>query len=91
MRPAPIPSEAVWPGAQRAVIGPPDGDPTNTKVAAIEVVVDQPDSLGVVRYSARCVLEPGDLEKLADGGHVWVSFYGSMVPFCVDVTDKNGQ
>jgi hypothetical protein len=91
MRPAPIPAEAVWPGARRVVLSPPSGDLTDPNIAPLEVVVDSPESLGGVRFNARCVLEEGDLEKLAAGGHVWVSFYGGVVPFCVDVTGPDGQ
>ncbi len=91
MRPTPIPVEAVWPGARRIVMSAPGGDLTDPMVAPVEAVLDEPESLGGSRYSVRCTLEPGDLEKLADGGHVWISFYGAMVPFCVDVTDKHGQ
>lgn len=83
MRPAPIPDAAVWPGAQRMVIAPPDGDLTNPDIAPVEALVDQA-SIGR-RLSVRCVLEDGDLEILARGGAVWVSFYGVMVPFSVDV------
>ncbi len=91
MRPAPIPDDAIWPGARRIVLSAPNGDLTDEKIAAVEMLADVPDSIGGVRYSARCMLEPGDLEKLADGGHVWVSFYGGVPPFCVDVTDKDGR
>jgi hypothetical protein len=75
MRPAPIPA--------------PDGDLTNPDIAAVEMLVD-PSVGGLPRFSARCVLEPGDLDKLAAGGHVWVSFYSHVVPFSVDVTGPNG-
>ncbi|MEV6897466.1 hypothetical protein [Amycolatopsis sp. NPDC051372] len=91
MRPAPIPHDAVWPGARRVVLSAPNGDLTDPDIAPVEMVADCPPSLGAVRYSARCMLEPGDLEKLVDGGHVWVSFYGRVPPFCVDVTDKDGR
>ena len=92
MRPAPIPDEAIWEGARRMVIAPPDGDLTSTDIAPVEVLIDNGQDTGIPRISVRCVLEEGDLEKLADGGTVWVTFYGSqLVPFCVDVTDKHGQ
>lgn len=91
MRPAPIPQEAVWEGGRRIVVAPPGGDLTHPDIAPVEAVADMSASTGVVRMSVRCVLESGDLEKLAGGGHVWISFYGQMVPFCVDVTDANGQ
>jgi hypothetical protein len=91
MRPAPIPDDAIWPGARRIVLSAPNGDLTDPDVAPVEMLADVPESIGGIRYSARCMLEPGDLEKLAGGGHVWVSFYGGVPPFCVDVTDKDGR
>jgi hypothetical protein len=85
MRPVPIPDNAVWAGGQRVVMAAPDGDLTNSTIAPVEVVVDQVESTGGLCYSARCALEPGDLEKLQAGDHVWVSFYGGVMPFSVDV------
>lgn len=83
MRPAPIPADEVWDGAQRVVIGPPGND-LDSPVASVEVLVDA-SSIGP-RMSARCVLEPGDLDALTAGGTVWVSFYGGqLLPFSVDV------
>ena len=74
MRTTPIPPEAVWPGARAETIGPP---PTHPGLPAVDAVVDWPDSLpGQPRFTVRCELEPGDLSKLAAGGHVWISFYG---------------
>lgn len=73
------------------VIAPPDGDLTNSDIAPVEAVIDRAESIGGIRLSVRCALEPGDLEKLAAGGHVWISFYGHMVPFCVDVTGPDGE
>lgn len=90
MRPAPIPDAALWSGAVRRVISPPDGDLTNPTIAPVEVVIEVlPD--GVPCISARCVLEPGDLEKLQAGGVVWVSFYtGAIPPFALTVADQDG-
>ncbi|HEV7651352.1 MAG TPA: hypothetical protein VGP26_24645 [Actinophytocola sp.] len=39
MRPAPIPDEAVWDGAQRMVVAAPDGDLTHSTIAPVEVLV----------------------------------------------------
>lgn len=89
MRTTEIPAEAVWPGGRAAIIGPP---PEHPGLPAVPAVVDYPDSMpGHARISVRCELEAGDLAKLAGGGHVWVSFYGMMVPFCVDVTGPDGR
>lgn len=92
MRPAPIPNEAIWEGAQRLVISPPDGDMTRTDIAPVEVLIDVAPDTGIPRISARCVLEDGDLAKLSAGGAVWVSFYGAqLMPFSVDVVGPNGE
>lgn len=86
MRVTPIPDSAVWEGAERAVIGPPDGDLTGP-IRAVEAVIHRSESTGLPILSVRCAPEPGDIEKLAAGGHVWISFYGRMVPFNVDVAE----
>lgn len=92
MRPAPIPDDAIWEGARRMVIAPPDGDLTSTHIAPVEVLLDVAQDSRMPRISARCVLEPGDLDKLRDGGTVWVSFYGTqLMPFSVDVVGPDGQ
>ncbi|GAB2964375.1 hypothetical protein [Saccharothrix stipae] len=93
MRPTSIPAEAVWKGARRIVLAAPDGDLLNPDIAPLEVVIDEVTVNGETapRFNVRCALEPGDLEKLAAGGHVWVSFYGGMVPMCVDVTGPDGR
>ncbi|WP_116043977.1 hypothetical protein [Amycolatopsis palatopharyngis] len=85
MRVTPIPDSAVWPGARRQVIAPPDGcDPTGD-IRPVEAVVDESSSIGCRVLSVRCALDPGDLETLAAHGNVWISFYGAMVPFNVDI------
>jgi hypothetical protein len=84
MRVTPIPDEAVWAGAERVVIGPPGGDPTGD-IRPVEAVKDISESTGYPRLSVRCALEAGELERLAAGQCVWVSFYGGMPPFSVDV------
>jgi hypothetical protein len=85
MRPVPIPDEVVWPGADRIVVAGPGGDLTGP-IPAVEALADVSESTGMRRLSVRCALEPGDLERLAAGEHVWVSFYGGgMPPFSVDV------
>jgi hypothetical protein len=87
VRPAPIPDSAVWPDAERIVVAPPDGDLTNSDIAPVEALVDRVEMSGTSgrRLSVRCVLEDGDLGKLEAGAAVWISFYGVMVPFSVDV------
>lgn len=84
MRPVPIPDEAIWAGAERVVVAGPGGDLAGP-IPAVEALADETPS-GWRRLSVRCVLEPGDLERLAVGECVWVSFYGGGVPpFSVDV------
>lgn len=86
MRPTPIPDAEVWPGAVRAVFGAPPDAPD---VLPVEALCDSGQDTGLPRASVRLELEPGDLAKLAAGGHVWISFYGGMVPWCVDVKAPN--
>jgi hypothetical protein len=86
MIPVPIEQNDLWKGSKAVVISPPDGDLTNDEIRAVEAVVDQPDSFdGAWRYSMKLELEEGDIEKLLDGGHVWLSMWGHVVPFAVDV------
>jgi hypothetical protein len=84
VRPTPIPDNEIWTGAQRVVFAAPNGDLTDAVIAPVEALVDRSPS-GFTCASVRCALEPGDLEKLTAGGTVWVTFYGRMTPFSVDV------
>lgn len=83
MRITPIPDNEIWPGACRIVMGPPAGHDPTGDIRALEMVAE------IVRgrptYSARCVLEDGDLETLQAGGVVWLTFYGGVAPFSVTV------
>jgi hypothetical protein len=91
MRVTPIPDEllAAYPGAERRVIGPPDGDVTG-HIRPVECLFDVTEG-GITRANVRCVLEEGELTKLAAGGAVWVSFYaGLMVPFSIDCLGPHG-
>jgi hypothetical protein len=84
VRPVPIPDEAIWPNAVRVVVAGPGGDLTG-EIPAVEALADETHS-GWRRLSVRCALGPGELERLAAGECVWVSFYGGgMPPFSVDV------
>lgn len=92
MRPAPIPDEAIWEGARRVVFTAPDGDLTNPDIAPVEVLTDQVGDTGQCRVNVRCVLEEGDLDKLAAGGTVWLSIHGHHLhPFSLDVVGPDGQ
>lgn len=84
MRVTPIPDGEGWPGATRIVMGPPHGaDPTGD-IRPLEMLAEI--VIGHAAYSARCVLEDGDLEHLAAGGVVWLTFYGGVTPFSVTVS-----
>lgn len=87
MRPAPIPDDQILPGGERLVFGPPPGHEVTGDIRAAEMCVRRVEELGGVPViSARCILEPGDLEALQAGGAVWVHFYGGqLLPFDVDI------
>jgi len=85
MRPAPIPDELIWPGTQRMVFTAPDGDMTGP-IRPVEACVNHLPS-GSRMIAVRCIPEEGDLEKLARGGAVWITFLDELVPFDVTVTD----
>lgn len=85
MRPAPIPDDQILPDSRRIVIGPPAGHELTGDIRAAEVCARVTEAHGPI-LSARCILEPGDLEALQAGGAVWVHFYGGqLLPFDVDV------
>lgn len=88
MRPTLIPAELVWEGARRIVMSPPDGDMLNPEIAPLEMIATA-GPRGVT-FSARCILEDGELERLTAGGHVWITFAGHVVPFSLDVTGPDG-
>lgn len=85
MRPTPIPDDEVWPGHQRMVIGPPVGEPVHGEIRPVEMLVSIDGRPPV--FSARCVLDPGDLERLAAGEPFWISLWGHVVPFDVAMTE----
>lgn len=83
MRVTPIPDNEIWAGASRIVMGPPAGQDPTGEIRALEMVAEI--VMGHRAYSARCVLEEGDLENLTAGGVVWLTFYGGVAPFSVTV------
>jgi hypothetical protein len=90
MRPVPIPDDLIWEGARRVVFAPPDGDPTG-EIRPVETLVDVGQSTGHPRICVRLVLEDGDLERLAEDPHVWLTWYGDHLhPFDVVVVDPEG-
>lgn len=83
MRLTPIPSEEVPKGYQTVVLAAPDGDLTNPDIAPAEMAVKQhKDSL---IYSARFILEEGDIESLQEGYPIWLTLWGNVPPFNVDI------
>ncbi|MEU5945128.1 hypothetical protein ABZ793_06145 [Micromonospora sp. NPDC047465] len=82
MRPTTIPDEqvAAHPGSIKGVIAGPPG------VSPVEALFDGLVDGGFERAMVRCELEPGDLEKLAAGGHVWLIFAGPIPVFGLTVT-----
>lgn len=88
MRPTPIPEDEVWDGGRRLVIGPPDGDPTNTTIAAVEAIVDQ-DELGT-SFSMRMVLDDDDVARITAGQRIfWYVQRGEHLhPFWVGWADE---
>lgn len=85
MRPSSIPDDEVWEGAERKVFAGPDGDLTGD-IRPAEVLVDR--SVHGPRISTRVVLDPGDLERLANGEPFWVSFIADHLhPFDVGMTE----
>lgn len=85
MRPTPIPDNEVWEGSVRKVVSPPGGDLTNSHIAPVEALIDRSPSTGILNLSVRCTLEEGELELLANGGVVWLTFWGAMVPWAATV------
>jgi hypothetical protein len=88
MRVTPIPDSALYEGARRTVVGPPTGHDVTGDIRPVEALAIVSPTSGLTVLSVRCALEPGDLETLAAGGNVWISFHSQMVPFSVDVIEN---
>lgn len=88
MRVTTIPDNEIWAGATRIVMGPPEGHDPTGEIRALEMLAEI--VMGHRAYSARCVLEDGDLETLAAGGVVWLTFYGGVAPFSITVAPAAG-
>jgi hypothetical protein len=84
VRPVPIPNERLWQGTRRLVVGPAGGDPTDDRIRAVEVLSEITD-MGHV-FWALIALEPGDIERLQQDPHFWLSIFApQLVPFNVDI------
>lgn len=90
MRPTPIPDEmvAAHPGSLRGVIAGPNGDLTDPDVRPVEALFDGLVDGGFERAMIRLSLEPGDLETLAAGGHILLTFRGPIPVFALDVVPE---
>lgn len=81
MRPGPIPDRDLAHGGQRRTFGAPAGH--EDTIRPVEVLCRDGDPAPT--YSMRIELEDGDLERLADQGHLWLTMWGAVVPFTFDV------
>ncbi len=86
MRPTPIPDDEVWAGHDRIVMGPPAGHEVTGDIRSVEMLVDRRGAVPV--YTARIVLEDGDLERLGAGEAFYLSMWGHVVPFDVAMTER---
>lgn len=73
MKAAKIP-QYMTAGAEIQVIGHPDTDEHDVHALVTRGVE------GEKRFSVRCELEDGDLEQLARGGGVWLTFFSEQIP-----------
>lgn len=90
MRPTPIPDAEVWPGAIRVVLAAPCGNlgghrSSVDQASVVEVLINRGQDTGAPCACVRLQLEPGDLKEPAAGGTVWLSAYGPMPVFCMDI------
>lgn len=83
MRGVPIDLSEIWPGSIRRTIGSPPGVPMD-QIPPIDAVLDQAADdeplPGHPRIHLKFKLEPGELEKLGEDPHVWISLYTSSLP-----------
>lgn len=82
--------DVVWEGGVRRVFSAPDGDLTNPDIGPCEVIVDAGVS-GIARINVLIMLEPGDLEQLAETGHLWLSMLGGLRPFSLETAPPHDQ
>ena len=82
MQPISIPDHLVRPGSVRQVAKPAD-DARLAHVEDCQALVSRDQRTGLARVEVRLELEPGELEELQAGGHVWVTFLGGILPFSV--------
>lgn len=81
MFPVTIPDELVLEGTVRRIFAAPDGDLTNEAIAPVESLIRRADDGVTAQIMMQLVLEPGELELLAEGGRVWLTMLGAVVPY----------
>lgn len=92
MRPVPIPDELVQGHLRRHVVAAPDGDLTNDRVRAVEVLAGVDPELGICQ-TMLVALDPGDIDRLNRMAvpAVWLSMYTPQLPvFNLEVADGAG-
>lgn len=89
MLPTRIPTALIREDSQVTIARAPD-DPRYTGVEDCEALVERGQH-GLAQVRVRLELEPGELEQLAAGGHVWVTFVGGILPFNVTTTGPEGS
>lgn len=89
MKPTEIPDDEIWAGAKRVRV-----EGHGEEIPGVDAIVDQTRTGvldGAARFNIRIGLEDGDLEKLAAGGVVWLSFYGNVLPFSMEAVGPPGM
>lgn len=72
-------------GYERIIMNPPDGDMTNDHIRAAEMLVKYYPDINTRIFRARFVPEPKEIVDLQSGAPVWLSLWGAVVPFNVQV------
>jgi len=85
VRPTTIPDSEIFEDHRRIVMGPPAGHDLTGNIRSVEMLAG-PGGI----YRARIILEDGDLERLAAGEPIWLSFLGHVVPFDVAMAERDG-
>lgn len=91
MRPVPIPDRRIWTDDRgqplpRRTLGAPKGH--EGTVPPVEILVEH----STLDLGPQChvllELEDGDLQRLTVDPHLWLTFWGGVVPFRLTVPDQ---
>ena len=63
------------------VLSAPGGDLLDNEVRPVEAILVEED--GTRQFLCKVVLEDGDLDRLAAGVPIWISFSHAMVPWSI--------